>query len=651
MCGIVAFWSKKDLISKQQFATALKTLHHRGPDSEGLWISADGKLGLGHTRLSIIDLKTGEQPLLNDDGSVRAIVNGEFYGFEKIRKDLMAKGYHFKTHSDSEILIALYLEYGSNCLEYLRGEFAFVLWDEKQQLLFAARDRFGIKPLFYTVHNETLYFASEIKALFAFGVPSAWDLQHLLSWEFMVPLQARSLFNNIHSVKPGHYLLATPNNIKSYSYWDFNYPKINEFNTASESELIKAFRHHLEEAVAIRLRADVPVGCYLSGGLDSSAVLGLMAQHQQKQIDTFTLAFENEAYNEAAIAEGMNQLTHARGHIFPVNDHMFRDNFVNAIYHCESLIFNNHVVAKFLLSKYTQQAGYKVILTGEGSDEVLGGYPIFREDMLLNDANIQDPKIREEMITNLHQSNVVSQGFFSTDGNTLALENVRAKLNYIPTHWRVSSSAGLKLRALHSDEFLQATQDYDVHNAFFETIDTNKLKDRSILSKSLYLWSKTKLPGFILMHLGDRMEMAHSLEGRLPFLDHKVVEFLSQVSDSLKIKGMTEKYLLREATKDIITQTVYERQKHPFLAPPSMLKENPFRELMKEVFNSKELKHNPIFNQEKVVKKFSEVENMPQSERQEYDKIFMKILSVCVLQQLFKVEMPTSPNLTSVMDN
>ncbi len=310
MCGIFALFSTQERISKSSLKQAIESLKHRGPDEQRFWISQNKRVALGHTRLSIIDPYGGSQPIVNKNNSLHIIANGEFYGFEEIQRDLKQLGYQLQTNSDSEIALHLYDRFGSNCLHHLRGEFAFVIFDEPNQSLFAARDRFGIKPLYYTIYQNTLYLASEIKALLAAGVPATWDWESFFLVNQGIKMPHRTLFANIYQVPPGYYLIATRSGIQLHQYWDFNYPQVSEFPSQfSFEEQVEQLRAKLSEAVRLRLRADVPVGCYLSGGLDSAAALGMASDHMSGEIQAFTIAFEQEAYNEEKVVLDRDDLT------------------------------------------------------------------------------------------------------------------------------------------------------------------------------------------------------------------------------------------------------------------------------------------------------------------------------------------------------
>jgi len=640
MCGIVAVFSRRDPISVAGLHASIQSLYHRGPDGQRHWVSRDQRVGLGHARLSIIDLLTGDQPIANEDGRVRIVVNGEFYGFEAIRRELRESGHQLSTRSDSEIALHLYEDFGVHCLHGLRGEFAFVLWDETNRTMFAARDRFGIKPLFYAFHNETLYLASEVKALFAAGVPARWDAESVYHAVEFGAHPTRTLFDNVFQVPPGHYLLATDKHVQLKQYWDFDYPKTNgKGSQRSDAEYVAEFRHTLEEAVRIRLRADVPVGCYLSGGLDSCAVLGLASKHHAKPIRAFTLTFDHGDYDEEAEAKEMAAKVGAEFYPIPIRQDDLADHFSDAIFQSETFCFNAHGVAKYLLSRAVRNAGYKVVITGEGSDEILGGYAHFRRDMLLYNQNGQDPATIATLLRDLEELNPVSRGLLLPDGQAKPLENVKRLLGFVPSWIETFSARSAKMQAMFSGEFGASIGMRPSYQPLFTDLDVRgQLAGRDPMHQSLYLWSKTVLPGYILNMLGDRMEMAHSVEGRVPFLDHHVVEVVRSQPVTQKIRGMKEKYVLREAVRDLITDTVYRRQKHPFLSPPATL--NPREKLsmfVQDTLRSPVLGSIPFFDQQKVIALLDGLHGMEEGSRIANDQVLMTLVSACVLQDRFRL--------------
>ena len=640
MCGIVAFFSRRLPVSEEAVQRATRSLFHRGPDGQRHWISEDGRVALGHARLSIIDLTTGDQPIVSENGQTRIVVNGEFYGYEAIQRELEQSGHRLRTRSDSEIALHLYEDLGTQCLHRLRGEFAFVLWDQSNRTIFAARDRFGIKPLFYAVHNETLYLASEAKALFAAGVPANWDAESVYHCVEYGGHPMRTLFDGVFQLPPGHYLIASDKHIELHPYWDFNYPPADRAAALRpDFEYAAEFRDALDEAVRIRLRADVPVGCYLSGGLDSCAVLGLAARHHAGSIRAFTLTFDRAEYDEGEIAKEMAAKAGADFFPIPIRQDDLADHFADAITCCENLCFNAHGIAKYLLSRAVRNAGYKVVLTGEGSDEILGGYPHFRRDVLLHNAQGQDAEVVARLLEQLNERNPVSRGLLLPDGNAGPLTRVSKLLGFVPSWIEAFSARAWKMRAVFSETFLAQFGEREGFQPFLSTIDVRgQLAGRDPLHQSLYMWAKTALPGYILTMLGDRMEMAHSVEGRVPFLDHHVVEVIRSQPPNQKVRGMTEKYVLREAARDVITDTVYRRQKHPFLSPPATL--NPDQRLnafVQDTLRGPVLNSIPFFDQSKVVRLLDSLHAMDDGARVANDQILMTLVSICVLHERFRL--------------
>lgn len=638
MCGIVGVFSRREPVRKDALERGTRALYHRGPDGQRHWVSADRRVGLGHARLSIIDLATGDQPLASEDGRTRIVVNGEFYGYESIGRGLQQRGHRLSTKSDSEIALHLYEDFGVHCLEYLRGEFALVLWDENRRRLFVARDRFGIKPLFYAWVDDTLYIASEVKALFAAGVPARWDEEGVFHAMSFGGHQMRTMYDGVMQVPPGYYMLVTDKHVQINQYWDFNYPsKDQTLPDRSDREYAAEFREALEESVRIRLRADVPVGVYLSGGLDSCSVLGLAARHHPEPIKAFTLSFEDAAYDEGPIAREMAARSGAEFCAIPITQRDLADSFADAIAQAEVPCINAHGVAKFLLSRAVRDAGYKVVLTGEGSDEILGGYPHFRRDMLLYNREGQDPEEIKELLQWLDDQNKVSRGLLLPDGEIGDLDALKRVLGYVPSWIETFSSRGVKLRPMLADWFQQKYGHREgEYNIVDDTDVLRQLRGRDALHQSLYLWSKTVMAGYILTMLGDRMEMANSIEGRVPFLDHKLVTLIANQPVNQKIRGMTEKFVLREAVKDVITDTVYKRQKHPFLSPPATLNpDDAFQTFVQDMLRGETLRSLPFFNQKRVVGLLDRLPSMDAGARTAFDQVLMYLVSLCVLQERF----------------
>ena len=641
MCGIVAFHSDDKPVSSSLLHQALSTLEHRGPDGQQIWVSPTQDAGLGHARLAIIDFQTGQQPLANEDEQVHAVVNGEFYDFERIRRELEQRGHRFRTRTDSEILIHLYEEYGAHCVQHLRGEYAFVLWDQRTRKMIAGRDRFGIKPLYYSTIDGTTVFASEVKALFAAGLGAAWDAERfvqrmLTSW--YAPDQ--TLFRGVRQVPPGHYMILSEGEAKLYRYWDFDFSADGgDIGTsASEEERVEHFRSVFDEAVRLRLRADVPVGCYLSGGLDSSAVIGFAAHHLKQPIRAFSLSFAEADYDEQAIARETAAHVNAEFTMIPVTPGNLADDFAEAVRYTEQPFVNSHCVAKFRLSRAVRDAGYRVVLTGEGADEVLGGYPHFRRDMLLYNRQGQDPAAIASLLADLERSNAISKGFLMPGGEALSLRGPQNVLGFVPSWLETFAATGFMQKPFIAPDYLNAR----CADPFFGLLDTmdvhGQLHGRAPVHQSLYLWSKTVLPNYILTVLGDRMEMAHSIEGRLPFLDHHVVEAACRLPVSLKIRGMVEKYALREAAKPFLTDTVYRRQKHPFLAPPAVSDlGNPLQDLIQATLRGTAFRSIPFFDHAKIIALLDSLPTLLPEQRRPFDALFIMLTSAGLLTEQFDI--------------
>ncbi|WP_119270630.1 asparagine synthase (glutamine-hydrolyzing) [Taklimakanibacter deserti] len=616
MCGIVAIFSRRKPIEPEVLARATDRLRHRGPDGEGFWISPDRRTGLGHRRLSIIDLATGDQPIASEDGHTRIVVNGEFYGYESIQRELEASGHRLRTRSDSEIALHLYEDLGVECLHRLRGEFAFVLWDERSRTVFAARDRFGIKPLFYAWHDDTLFIASEVKALFAAGLPARWDAESFYHALTSAGGQERTLFAGVLQIPPGHYMIATEKRVRISQYWDFNFrqerfppPQRSDADWAAE------LRSALDEAVRIRLRADVPVACYLSGGIDSCAVLGLAARHHPRPIRAFNISFDDPRFDEKEIAREMAAKANAEFVSIPARQDDLADHFADAIEQAETLCNNAHGVAKYLLSRVVRDAGFKVVLTGEGADEILAGYPEFRFDMQ-RAGTPADP-----------------------NGVVLPLDTVRKRLGVAPYWMEIRAAAAQSMQGFMAKEFLERFPRSDCYRALISEINVPaQLAGRHPLNQALYLGAKSRMPTYILTMLSDRVEMAHSVEGRLPFLDHHVVEVMSAQPVSQKIRGKTEKYVLREATRDVVSDTVYRRRKHPFATPPATLRRRErLNTLVQDMLRGPALAAIPYLDQKRIVALLDRLPSFDDKRLSSIDRALMRLASACVLQERYRL--------------
>ena len=644
MCGLIAAQLARAWLSDERLETALASISHRGPDGSANWFSQDRKTALGHVRLSIIGLANGAQPLSHARGDLNAVVNGEFYGYKAIRERLRGQGYRFSTESDSEIALHLYDEHRLAFTQHLRGEFALVIADRRSGELIAVRDRFGIKPLFYALVGGDVIFASEVKALLALGVPARWDASAVVS-EFSNLRSNASMFENIHQVPPGCVAIAKNGAVRIERYWETNYPSaaaLSEDNR-SEADVIAGFRAVLEDSVAERLTADVEVACYLSGGLDSSAVLGLAQSGLGRPIRAFTIAFEG-AYDESPLAERTATFTGSNYVPVPVTPRDMTDALSDAIWHSEKPIFNANTVAKFLLSRAVRDAGIKVVFTGEGSDEMLAGYPMERRDNMLFGGDYRSDAERKAAINAMLEANPLSVPLmFPTGVQAHGVDLISAAIGFCPT-WIGNMSVMFLRQANLMGPDAAGARDLDApFRSFLSELDIpGKIAGRDPVNVSLYLWQKTMLINFILTVLADRLEMAHSIEGRVPFLDHHVAEFAAGLPIRYKIRGQKEKYILREATRDVITDELYQRQKHPFIAPPLSkaskgANTDPLRAMCEDIIRSKQFADQPFFDPARTRAWLDSLADADGVEVEQSSPDVLRIASFSLMQQRFGI--------------
>ncbi len=618
MCGLAAFLALMPGARARGDAMqrAMDGLASRGPDQAGQWSSSDGAVALGHRRLAILDLAGGRQPLASEDGQVVAIVNGELYGFEALRAELLPR-HRFATETDSEVLVHLYEEHGVEALQHLRGEYAFVLWDARKKRLFAARDRFGVKPLCWARHEGMLLIASQAKALFAAGVPARWNLRAVAqAARLQYPLPEDTLFDGIHALPPGCMLLAEAGDVRVERYWDLDYPRAEDVRAIAPDDAIAEVRRRLDDAVRVRLRADVPVAFHLSGGVDSCAVLASAAPHLSAPATAYTVRFREQGYDELALAETMAAHVGARLRVLEVGASDVIAHLPAMVAAGEGLTINGHGVAKYLLNRTMREEGFRVALTGEGADEVFAGYAHLRSDLGV-----------------LAAPNPASAGLMLPAGEGLSLESVRARLGFVPTWLAAKATLGRRMRELLAADFAGYAEETDAGCTLLDAVDLGQLTGRGRVEQSLYLWSKTALDGYILRTLGDGMEMAHGIEGRLPFLDHPLFELVRSLPTHLKIHESTEKYVLRQAVRDRLPAAIAAREKHPFLAPPIAARAPEF---LRSVFATAP----PFLDRARLQALVTRLPSLSRTEQVATEPALFLALSFCLLHTQFRMELP-----------
>jgi asparagine synthase (glutamine-hydrolysing) len=633
MCGLIAITSPEVPVRPEDLHAALARLQHRGPDGHGTWFSPDGRTALGHARLAIIDLHTGAQPLASEDAQVHLIVNGELYESDRLRSSLEARGHRLKTRSDSEVALHLYEELGVDCLRLLRGEFAFVLWDGKARRLLAARDRFGIKPLYYAWHGGRLLLASEVKALFAAGVPAAWDEEGMFQALHFCQAQDRTLYRGVMQVPPGHYLLLEKGQLQVRPYWDTDYPSRGQRPTPpSEPECIHTLGRLIEESIRIRLRADVPLACYLSGGVDSSSVLGIAQRLHGGRIGAFTVAFEHKDYDESPVAEEMARQAGADFHPVRVTSQDFADVFEEAVAHGEMPHYNGHGPARYLLSRAVSRAGFKVALGGEGADELFAGYHFVQQALRRsgNSAPFNPLQLAGRLLRwpGEHERTLA--------GISPLLATLVRVLGFPDSLLGYLTEKATALRGMLAPSFLERHQGRDPYREFLARFPWRKLATVEPFQVVLHLWMKSHFPNYVLA--AERLDMAHAVELRLPYLDHHLFEYTRDLPASLLFAGKRNKHLLRATVAPDVSETVRQGPKRPFFAPPSAAsRQNPLYTLAQDLIRGPAFGRVPFFHQPSVVKLLDSLDALPDAQRASLDPLFFFLASLAVLGERYRL--------------
>jgi asparagine synthase (glutamine-hydrolysing) len=546
-------------------------IRHRGPDEHGFHIE-DG-IALGHARLSIIDLSSGQQPMANEDGTVWVTFNGEIFNYIELQQELLARGHTLRTSSDTEVIVHLYEDRGPACVEAFNGDFAFALWDKKRDRLVLARDRMGVRPVYYTINRGVLAFASEVKALFQVpGVRAELDPVAIdQCFTFWFPLAPRTPFKGIHELPPGHVLVSEGGRITVTPYWQLDYPDADEQRSRTaydERELADELRDLLIDATRIRLRADVPVGAYLSGGLDSSAITALIKGFSNSRLRTFSVGFETAEFDETRYQQEVVRALGTEHESVLCTREDIGQMFPDVIRHTERPIIRTAPAPLFRLSGLVRNSDFKVVLTGEGADEVLGGYDIFKEDKVRRfwarqPRSPHRPKLLRRLYPYLSgiqgQSQAYLEAFFR-----VGLDQPNDPFFSHRPRWESTS----KIKVFYSSDFVTSLGDYNAVDDFRNHLPS-RYSSWHPLSRAQYLEAAHLLPGYILSAQGDRMGMAHAVEGRFPFLDHRVVEFAARLPTRLRVKGLTEKYLLRKSMEGHLPDVIAHRPKQPYRAPDS----------------------------------------------------------------------------------
>jgi len=603
MCGIAGYFQlekpappDKDLIGRM-----VNIIRHRGPDEFGVYF--DNRCALGQARLSIIDLTGGSQPMANEDDSIWITFNGEIFNYVELRPELEKLGHRFRTQSDTEVIIHAYEQWGEKCLDRFNGQFAFVIYDKRDNSLFASRDRLGIRPLFYTTFNGRFYFASEIKSIFCDpSIPRKIDLfglDEIFTWWTTAP--PRTVFENICELEAGTFLKIKNGQVKTGRYWTMAYPTVfdRKRSVASWAEELHAL---LVDAVRLRLRADVPVGAYLSGGLDSSVTTALIKHFTSTRLETFSIAFHDKAYDESEYQKQMADYLGTSHHMVECDYHDIAENLPKVIWHTERPIVRTAPTPLYMLSELVRKNNFKVVLTGEGSDEILGGYDIFKETLIrvFMSRNLESrwrPLLLKKLYPTLPIS-AANTGYYLEAFYKAGLGEIdKYYFSHIP---RMNTTT--KIKAFFTDEIKAVTDSYNAVDVYGKSLPDDFSKWHHLL-KAQYVEARSLLAGYILSSQGDRVSAANSIEGRFPFLDHRVVEFAATMPPWLKIFGLNEKYLLKKAMAKELPPNIVNRVKQPYMAPDANSFVQPDSpEYVLEMLSEEKIKKAGIFNPTTVAK-------------------------------------------------
>ena len=563
MCGITGIVNleRPEPIGEETLRGMLGMLRHRGPDEFGIYASPWA--GLGSARLSILDLSGGQQPISNEDQSLWIVYNGEVFNYVELRPQVEALGHRLTTHTDTEIILHLYEEYGPACLNLLNGQFAIAIWDERERSLFLARDRMGIRPLFYTQKDGRFIFGSEVKAMLAYpGLKAEIDpaalAQAFTLWSVQPPA---SIFRGIQALPPAHSLLLKDGRAEVTPYWALDLSQEMDADQPV-GPVLEEFKQLLIDSTLIRLRADVPVGAYLSGGLDSSLTTAVIRKYTQNHLETFSIAFSDPQFDESSFQRRMAETLGTNHHVVYATHEDIGRVFPEVIWHAETPVLRTAPAPMFLLSGLVREHNMKVVITGEGADELLGGYDIFKEMLVRRFwARNPDSELRPRLLTRLYPD----IAGMSAPGR--AYLKAFFKKDITRTDWPYYSHAIRWSNGQRLLRFLQPLPAASLEEQAAAVPLPAGFDRWSPLAKAQYLEMMTFLSPYLLSSQGDRMGMGHSVEGRFPFLDYRVVEFCNRLPAQWKMYGLTEKWLLRQFGRELLPEEIWRRVKRPYRAP------------------------------------------------------------------------------------
>lgn len=570
MCGIAGIINYNGLEEKREVLRRMIALmRHRGPDAAGMFVQ--GPAGFAHTRLSIIDLDSGDQPIHNEDKSIWAVFNGEIFNYPGLREGLIKKGHRFYTQSDTEVLVHLYEEKGTHLFDDLNGQFAVAIWDQREEKLILGRDRVGIKPLFYHENQNRLVFGSEIKALFADNtIPREIEVRTLSDiFTCWAPLGSASPFKGVYQFPPGHFATYSRKGFDVTPFWRLTFEPSGARQHAL-GDWVDELSFLLRDATRMRLRADVPVGAYLSGGLDSTYISALVGNYFDNRLRTFSVSFSDKRFDEATYQSKAVKALATEHRTINCSEVEIGEIFPQIIWHTETPIVRTAPAPLFMLSKLVRENGFKVVLTGEGADEMFAGYNIFKEDKIRRFwSRNPESRMRPELLAKLYpyifspenkKAKQFLMAFFQQE-----LGNLRSPAYSHILRWRNSA----QLKSFFSADVQNEVDPLEQFVSRFANLLPEDFMTWHSMSKAQYTESIIFLSNYLLSSQGDRMTMGNSVEGRYPFLDHRVIEFAGRVPHRFRMRALQEKYLLKQAAQGLVPDEVITRAKQPYRAPIS----------------------------------------------------------------------------------
>ncbi len=631
MCGIAGFINTETVNHPKQVLNAMLTrIRHRGPDECGLYLSDNACVG--SVRLSIVDLESGQQPVSTADGRYWIAYNGEVYNHPELRSMLQKKGHCFSTRCDTEVVLHMYQEFGADCLNQLNGQFAIAIWDSLKKELFLARDRFGIRPIFYTKAKTDFVFASEIKAIFEYpGVRRKINASGLSQvFTFWTTLSPQTAFENIFELPAGHYALLRDGNIRVNPYWSLSFDNTQNISLGDAKDKFEAL---FRDSLSLRMRADVPVAAYLSGGIDSTSTTAFIKKMFPDKLNTFSIGFEQKDFDESVYQNEVAKFFRTNHHAVTFKNRDVVDLFEKVIWHTETPVLRTAPFPMYKLSKLVRDNGIKVVITGEGADEMLGGYNIFKEAIVRHFwAKFPDSKIRPLLLKRLYPYlPQINEGGISMLKLFFGykLSDTQSPVYSHLLRWKNTS----RICNFYSQGLKEQAGNADLVSDYANSI-SSKVAGYTPLAKAQNIESNVFMSGYLLSSQGDRVAMANSVEGRYPFLDHRLAEFCSTLPDQLKISGLDEKYLLKQVVKDVIPTSVLKRPKQAYRAPISQALLHDKTGFVDNYMSEHKLKETGFFdplNVEKLMQKLkngsgaNEVDNMA----------LMGILSTQVLNEIY----------------